>query len=131
MKELIETLRALQGRLLSPEPVDRKPDTEIARLRGQLPPTVEAHFDRFIQRGRKGIAAVSHGVCGECHLQLSTGTLAGLLRMEDMHRCDNCGRYLYPVADVPSNEASAARAFAAVARPEIKPTRRRRSARTA
>jgi hypothetical protein len=74
---------------------------EMEKHRAEVPAPVLAHFERLIARGKKGLALARHGVCCECHLQITSGKLVGLLTLEDVILCDNCGRYLYMPADEP------------------------------
>jgi predicted nucleic acid-binding Zn-ribbon protein len=73
---------------------------KVKKLRAQVPESILAHFERLIARGKKGVALVHAGVCSECHLRLSSGTLGSLAHTEEIHKCDNCGRYLL----LPENE---------------------------
>ncbi len=76
---------------------------EITRLRGILPASILAHHDRMLQRGRRSIAAVLHGVCSACHLRLPGGHAVRLRDGSDLDVCDHCGTFIYleaPVADV-------------------------------
>ena len=68
---------------------------EIAKLRTDIPEGILGHFDRLLARGKKGVAIARNGVCSECHLRISSGTLGSLPHRNDIHLCDSCGRYLY------------------------------------
>lgn len=68
----------------------------VEKLRAEVPPPILAHYDRVTARGKKGVALVRNGVCSECHLRLTGAKLIGLSAAPDeVHLCDNCGRYLY------------------------------------
>jgi len=73
----------------------------IESLRGNLPIGILVAHDRFRAAGKKSVAEVHHGVCAGCHLGLASGDVAAL-RRGDLHRCDNCGRYLYLVEAEPA-----------------------------
>jgi predicted nucleic acid-binding Zn-ribbon protein len=66
----------------------------IESLRAGMPVGVLIAHDRMQARGRQSVAEVRKGVCSGCHLGLGFGNVnrlkAGLL-----HRCGNCGRFLY------------------------------------
>jgi len=94
MKELIQNLLALQTLELSAEPLALQDEEKMSGLRSKLPKPILDHFDRLIARGKKGVAMVRGTSCGECHLQIPTGTLHALPHHNDIHICDNCGRYL-------------------------------------
>jgi predicted nucleic acid-binding Zn-ribbon protein len=73
----------------------------IESLRGNLPIGILVAHDRFRAAGKKSVAEVRQGVCAGCHLGLASGDVAAL-RRGDLHRCDNCGRYLYLVEEEPA-----------------------------
>jgi len=69
---------------------------QIDALRGLLPTSILGHHDRLKARGKPSVAAVSHGVCGWCHLTIPCGRLADLRRTADaLNVCDNCGVFVY------------------------------------
>jgi len=74
----------------------------IAELRGKIPAQILEHYDRLRARGKKGLAAVKHQVCGSCHMQVPLGVVMTLRHGQDIQLCENCGRYLY----LPEEEAS-------------------------
>jgi predicted nucleic acid-binding Zn-ribbon protein len=121
MKNTIAPLFELQSlEAKSPNPEEA---SEIQRLRKKVIPQILAHYDRLRARGKRGVALVRNGVCAECHMRLSSGTYATLLRAEDIMICDNCGRYLYqdPAAvRVETPEQSAKAKTAKVTKPRRK-----------
>jgi predicted nucleic acid-binding Zn-ribbon protein len=94
MRAIAESMYQLQQLVRSNEPTTPAGETQIRKLRAEIPAQVLGHFDRLMKQGRAGVALVRHGVCGECHLRVSVGTLASLIRPKDLHLCDNCGSYL-------------------------------------
>ena len=91
---MVENLFALQQLLLKSSRVTPEQETKIRQLRKNVPLPVLGHFDRIIKQGRKGVALVRHGVCCECHVRVSAGTAASLIRPRDLYLCESCGRYL-------------------------------------
>jgi predicted nucleic acid-binding Zn-ribbon protein len=72
----------------------------INSVRAKVPEPILGHFDRQRSRGRLGIAAVSRGVCGACHLKIPLGHVAEMRhKQDDLALCDNCGTYIYLPAD--------------------------------
>jgi predicted nucleic acid-binding Zn-ribbon protein len=67
----------------------------IAELRAFIGEQILGHYDRFMAKGKKPVAAVRNGVCQECFIRLSTGAAAKLLHEDDISLCEQCGRYLY------------------------------------
>src|SRR6478736_241059 len=93
MNPIIENLLQIQALELSTNPIPTG-DPSVKLLRKEIPPDVLIHFDRFLERGKQGIAFVRNGVCAQCHMQVAIGLLASLQRPENLHRCQNCGVYL-------------------------------------
>ena len=85
----MEQLLALQKLQLETTMHSLNTEREILRLRKEVPAPVLGRVDRFLARGKKGVAIACNGVCSECHLGISSGI------------CDNCGRYLYLPEDEP------------------------------
>jgi hypothetical protein len=116
MKELIRNLLELQTLEASGS---RRDDmaAQAAALRAQIPSQILGHYDRFLARGRKALAAVSHQVCTGCHMRLPLAVIMTLRHEEDLQLCDSCGRYLYlaeepgmpPAKPVEARPARAAR----------------------
>ena|SRR5437879_644687 len=97
MIEIVEALLKLQDNELAAKPGSMLEKPDVCRFREKVPVSILGHFNRLIAKGKKGVALVRNGVCSECHLRISSGTLAGLASREDIHLCENCGRYLYMV----------------------------------
>jgi hypothetical protein len=98
MKQLLDNLLLLQNLELRSQRVTDggfEPD----ELRKRIPPQILQHYDRLRARGKKGIALVRHGVCGQCHMQVAVGLLAQLRRQDNLYRCENCGAYLQLVEE--------------------------------
>ena len=114
MKQMLDSLLRLQNLELGIERVSAGglgPD----ELRKKIPAQVLLHYDRLRTRGKKGIAFVRHGVCGQCHMQVAVGLYALLRRLDNLYRCENCGCYLYvmeeeaPVLEMPPRSVKPAR----------------------
>jgi predicted nucleic acid-binding Zn-ribbon protein len=113
MNTIVENLHALQQVLLQKSPVTAERRAQIWELRENVPVPILSHFDRLIAQGRKGVALVRHGVCGQCHLRVSFGTAAGLLQPKDVYLCENCGCYLLLAPDEVTPPAESAASVAA------------------
>jgi predicted nucleic acid-binding Zn-ribbon protein len=101
MANAIEPLVALQELEFAGAASKLENAAEIARLRASISAQILAYYDRLMVRGKTGVALVRHGVCAGCHMRLSTGQNADLLRDEDILTCPSCGRYLYAIAELP------------------------------
>lgn len=106
---LMENLLALQTLEFKTPWTKAEPSPERDALRAKVPGQILSHYDRLMARGKKGVAVVRHGVCGECHIQVPIGSLGALTFGTDIQLCGNCGRYLYLPEDEPmGHEAVAA-----------------------
>ena len=101
MRKIMEQLLALQTLQFDLPPKSDERRTAMERIRHQIPSSVLAHYGRLVRRGKKGVAIARNGVCSECHLRIPSGTLAALAYDNEVHLCDNCGRYLYLPEDEP------------------------------
>jgi predicted nucleic acid-binding Zn-ribbon protein len=120
--QVMESLLVLQQILLKRARPTSAAKEDITRLRSGIPEGVMGHFDRLLARGKKGVAIARNGVCSECHLKISSGTLASLPHRNDIHLCDSCGRYLYlppeTMKSVPENSPAPAKAKKPRRKPE-------------
>ncbi len=53
-------------------------------------------YERLLSRKSDALAPLAHGVCGGCHMKVSSGTAASVRTSADLEFCDQCGRILYP-----------------------------------
>jgi predicted nucleic acid-binding Zn-ribbon protein len=67
----------------------------IESVRDALLPSLLLQHNRMRERGKRSVAAVSHGVCSACHMSLAIGNVNCLMRGDELRRCGNCGRYVY------------------------------------
>ena len=103
MKQVIEHLLVLQRLSLDSKRLTAEQEREINERRKKVPAPILDHFDRLVARGKKPIAMVRSGVCGECHLRISIGTLARVTCATEIQQCGNCGRFL---VSAPSEQPS-------------------------
>ena len=125
MRQIMEKLLAVQKLELDTKPLTLEHEAEVLKLREQLPAPILGHFDRLIARGKKGAAIARDGACGECHLRLPSGTMAALAYTNEVHLCDNCGRYLYLPEDEPLGLTDSPPPAIAPARTVAKRTRKK------
>ena len=101
MKETLEQMLALQKLQFDNRTRKPAPQAELDALRQKLPGPILQHYERHVMRGKKAVAMARAGVCSECHLRITVGKLARLGDTDQIHRCDNCGRYLHLPAGEP------------------------------
>lgn len=94
MKHLTEVMLQIQDLQLTRKKNPEK-HPELAELRTQVPPQILGHLDRLLARGKKAVALVKNKGCSECKISIPLGTIAVLMRDEDIQLCGNCGRYLH------------------------------------
>lgn len=92
VKKIISNLLALQAMPLETPDTD---STDARSLREQIPAHILDRFDKFILRGKKGVALVQNGVCKGCQIQLPLNVINSLIMGLDALTCGNCGRYLF------------------------------------
>jgi len=120
----VELLLAVQNIEVQKQVPTPAQEAESQALRAKVPAGVLEKFDRLTGRGKKPVAIVRGAVCGECHLRLSSGTLASLAYTTEIHYCDNCGRFLYLPQDEPLGLMSAASSSSTATKPPArKPTK--------
>ena len=118
VRKVIANLLALQdlemgGKRLSP--ADKE---TITQLRAQIPEPILAHYDRMRDRDKKAVAVLRNKVCSACHMTVPIGTIAVLMRGQDIQLCGSCGRYLHLPKEAPAETPAPA--------PVEKPKRRRK-----
>ena len=101
------------GKRLSP--ADKE---TITQLRAQIPEPILAHYDRMRDRDKKAVAVLRNKVCSACHMTVPIGTIAVLMRGQDIQLCGSCGRYLHLPKEAPVETPAPA--------PVEKPKRRRK-----
>lgn len=94
MKPIVEKLLELQTILLAKPAEGTEAAAKAFELRCEVPASLLGHFNRQIARGRRAVAVVRNGVCGECHMRLPLGTAAGLVSATDVVLCETCSCYL-------------------------------------
>jgi len=96
MRKIMNCLLALQKLQFDVRARPTAAQAELEKLRAEVPPPILAHYERLVARGKKGVAVVRSGVCAGCNLRLTTAKLLNLSTTpNEVHLCDNCGRYLY------------------------------------
>lgn len=91
VKKIISQLLKLQTLSLETPGHD---STDAKALREQIPAHILVRFDKFILRGKKGVALVQNGVCKGCQIQVPLNAVNSLIVGMEALTCGNCGRYL-------------------------------------
>jgi hypothetical protein len=99
MNSIIRDLVTLQQILRSGVTASSAAKAQAAQLEQTIPPALLAHFLRQLACDRRGVAVVQNGVCGACHIRVSSGTVDSLNRGDDVLLCESCGCYLAPAPE--------------------------------
>lgn len=92
VKKIISHLLTLQTMPIQKPGED---STDARALREQIPAHILDRFDKFLLRGKKGVALVQNGVCKGCQIQVPLNVINSLVTGLNALTCGNCGRYLY------------------------------------
>lgn len=76
-------------------------ETSLQSLLDELPRNVAQLFRRLRQRDLAVVVAERRGVCSGCGLSVPTSQITAIRSAEEIQRCQNCGRILYHMEDVP------------------------------
>jgi len=107
LDKLVEVDRLEVTRDSVPCAEDRKELTSKAHaLRVEITTDILTHYDRLKARGKKGVAPIVNGTCQACHLRLSSSAAARLRDKSQIHLCENCGCYIYPLHVPPPHSIS-------------------------
>ncbi|MGZ4965164.1 MAG: hypothetical protein ACXWDN_12600 [Limisphaerales bacterium] len=93
MKKCISQLLTLQT--VSLETPGKATAVISLTLREQIPAEILYRFDKFLSRGKKGVALVQNGVCKGCQIQIPLNVINSLIHGLEAATCGNCGRYLF------------------------------------
>jgi predicted nucleic acid-binding Zn-ribbon protein len=111
----MESLFALQEIQRGTRARGAQAECEITRLRAVVPAPILARYERFAAQGKKAVAVVRNGVCGECHLRIPVGKLVNLSSATEVQHCGSCGRYLF----LPAEKSGAAVEMQETDSPEV------------
>jgi hypothetical protein len=92
VKKIISNLLALQTISIE-TPGTNSPNARA--LREQIPAHILERFDKFVLRGKKGVALVQNGVCKGCQIGVPLNVINSLINGFEALTCGNCGRYLF------------------------------------
>lgn len=68
---------------------------QIELARAELPGSMLSRFDRLVERFGEALVEAPEGVCGGCHMQLSSRFASEMLKNPEMiYICERCGRFL-------------------------------------
>jgi predicted nucleic acid-binding Zn-ribbon protein len=68
---------------------------KIREVEEQLAPPVRKRYDRILASRGLPTVPVIGGTCYGCFVSIATATVSEGNRNEELHSCDNCGRFVY------------------------------------
>jgi len=72
-------------------------DAKIEEVKGGLEPRIRARLDRIVDRQQRAVVPLINGTCYGCFTTVPTANLSTFSSREQLHNCENCGRFLYSV----------------------------------
>ncbi len=108
VKIIVSNLLALQNLELAPEKTAPGREAQILELRSRIPRRLLAHYDSQAAHGRKGVAVIRDGICGECRQLVPASALNGLKNGHPIQFCIHCRRFLYCPEEEMGREPAAA-----------------------
>jgi uncharacterized protein len=118
VRNVIANLLELQRLEMEVKRLSAADKETVAELRGKIPEPILGHYERMRLRGKHAVALLRNRVCSACHMSVPIGTIAVIMRGEDIQLCGNCGRYLHLPPEPPPAPLSPA--------PETKPLPKKR-----
>ncbi|HSJ13049.1 MAG TPA: C4-type zinc ribbon domain-containing protein [Longimicrobiales bacterium] len=73
-------------------------DEKIEEMKGGLEPRIRTRLDRIARAAGRPVVPLINGTCYGCFTTVATASLLGMSSNEQVHVCENCGRFLYSVA---------------------------------
>jgi predicted nucleic acid-binding Zn-ribbon protein len=72
-------------------------DAKLEEVRGGLEPRIRARLDRIEGRRQRAVVPLINGTCYGCFTMVPTANLSAFSNRDQLHNCENCGRFLYSV----------------------------------
>lgn len=98
LQELI--VARMQKKVAMPQaPLDAL-DRNIALLGESLEPQTRSHLTRLLSRHPEAVVPIINGNCTGCGMGLSASRINEIAHADELHRCQNCARYLYCPSEI-------------------------------
>jgi mannitol/fructose-specific phosphotransferase system IIA component (Ntr-type) len=108
INQLIQLQELLVARMQTRATMPKAPleslDKHIAQMGADLHPQIKTHLNRLLQKGPEAVVPIIDDNCTGCGIQLTKSLINEVLRAEELHRCNNCTRYLYYPSEVVARE---------------------------
>jgi mannitol/fructose-specific phosphotransferase system IIA component (Ntr-type) len=83
-------------------------ESSLEALLGELPRDLATLYRRLRQRDLAVVVAERRGICSGCGLSVPTSQISAIRSAVEIQRCQNCGRILYHMEDVPEERPTPA-----------------------
>lgn len=70
-------------------------DAKIEEVKSCLEPRIRSRLDKIVGRQQRAIVPLINGTCYGCFTMLPTANLSNFSNRNQLHTCENCGRFLY------------------------------------
>jgi predicted nucleic acid-binding Zn-ribbon protein len=75
----------------------RQLDEKIEEMKAGLEPRIRSRLDKFARGAGRPVVPLINGTCYGCFTTVPTAALRTLSSNDQVHACENCGRFLYAV----------------------------------
>jgi len=72
-------------------------DTKIEEVKSGLEPRIRSRLDRIVGIRQRAVVPLINGTCYGCFTMVPTANLSSFSNRDQIHTCENCGRFLYSV----------------------------------
>lgn len=70
-------------------------DTKIEEVSAGLEPRIRSRLERMAGRQTRAVVPLIKGTCYGCFTMVPTANLSNFSDRDQIHTCENCGRFLY------------------------------------
>ena len=72
-------------------------DLKIEEVKSGLEPRIRSRLEKIVGRQGRAVVPLINGTCYGCFTMVPTANLASFSNRDQLHTCENCGRFLYSV----------------------------------
>lgn len=72
-------------------------DAKIDEVKSGLEPRIRSRLERIAGTRPRAVVPLINGTCYGCFTMVPTANLVRLSNRDQLHTCENCGRFLYSV----------------------------------
>lgn len=72
-------------------------DEKIGEMKNSLEKRIRSRLEKISQSQGRAVVPLINGTCYGCFTMVPTADLSSFSNKEELHSCENCGRFLYSV----------------------------------